>query len=146
MLEHLRFRWGLWRIERARQNTSAAYDKDIAEAKKRGDKQDEIYDLENVANHEDNTYAEEIYRLHTRYLWREANRLIVPTPASDDKKAWEDVWGHRHLTHKGINDLRAAIRVEKKLRREQFLMWLPAVVALIGLAGALTGLISVWLK
>lgn len=92
-----------------RRQTSVAYDKDVAAAKKRGDHKDKIYDIENVAHHEDTTYAEEIYRLHTGYLWREANRLIIPTPASDDETAWQENWGHRHLTHKGINDLRAAI-------------------------------------
>ena len=98
--------------DRARQHTWKAYDKDIAEARRRGDRAEEITDIESVAQHEDRTYEDEVYRLHTRYLWREANRLMIPTPNSDNKASWQEEYGHRHLTTKGVNKLRNAIRLD----------------------------------
>jgi len=72
----------------------------------------------------------------TRYLLREANRLIIPTPPYNDKERWEEQWGYWHLTTKGINELRSAIRAEKKLKREAFLMWLPFFTTVTGMLGA----------
>jgi hypothetical protein len=74
----------------------------------------------------------------------EANRLIVPTPDWQDKESWEEEDRRRYLNNKGINDLRTAIRAEKKLRREQILMWVPAMTAFTGLAGAAIGVIAAW--
>jgi hypothetical protein len=90
-------------------------------------------------------FDEEIYRIHTRYLFAEAHRLVIPTAHFHRKESWEDgPTGARHLTLDAINELRSAIRAEKKVRREAFLMWVPAITALTGLAGAAIGLIFAW--
>src|SRR5947209_20489083 len=116
MFEYLRFRRSLWELERRRRQASA----------------EDEYD--------ESIYADEVSSLHTRYLWEEANRLIIPTPPPADMTAWDGRTDDLRLTLKGINDLRAAIRVEKKLRREEVLMWMPAIAALTGLAVASSGL------
>jgi hypothetical protein len=131
-------------VERSQSKTGKAYGRDIAVAKKRGDNRDELDSLMSQASHEYQTYEDEIHRLHTRYLWREANRLLLPVPEIDDKEAWEEEYGRRHLTRKGINDLRTAVRLEMKLRREAVLMWVPAITALTGLAGAAIGVLFTW--
>jgi hypothetical protein len=147
MIDYLRFRWELYREERWQRKTAAAYDKDIAAAKKRGEKHDKIYEIESLAHHEYTTFDEEITRLHTRHLMTEAHRLIIPTPAWDDKESWEEnEYGPRALTRKGLNDLRAAVRAEKKVRRETILMWVPVFTAATGLAGALIGLAALLLR
>jgi hypothetical protein len=120
MFQYLRFRWRLWEVDRRRRRESA----------------DDEYD--------ETIYTDEISRLHTIHLWGQANRLIVPIPAPGDKTAWEDRTDDLYLTPKGINDLRAAIRAEKKQRREAVLMWVPAISALTGLAGAAIGLVAAW--
>src|SRR3954468_1186471 len=112
MFQYLKFRWRLWQVDRRRRRESA----------------DDEFDETN--------YTDEINRLHTLHLRGEANRLILPLPAFGDKTAWENRTDDLYLTIKGINDLRAAIRAEKKQRREAILMWVPAISALTGLAGA----------
>jgi hypothetical protein len=147
MLGYLRFRWKLWRNERWQRQTAAGYNRDIEAAKKRGDSHQKIYEIESIARHEDQTYDEDIHTLHTRYLFSEAHRLILPTPDWEDKALWEDdEYAPRRLNRKGIAELRAAIRAETKVRREQFLMWIPAIGALTGLVGAAIGLVSLLLK
>jgi 5-formyltetrahydrofolate cyclo-ligase len=144
MFEYLRFRRELMEIERWQRKADAKYKKDIAAARKRGAMRDEVLQIESLAQFEDRTADEDIQRAHTRYLWREAHRLFIPTPHHEDEESWEEVGNRQVLTRKGINDLRAAIRAEKKVRREQVLMWVPAATALTGLAGAAIGVIAAW--
>jgi hypothetical protein len=144
MLEYLRFRWRLAREERMRRKTNAKYQADLTAARARGAKRDEIQEIDSLAFFEDRTYDQDIHRLHTRYLLAEANKLIVPIADWDDEESWEEEDGRHYLTNKGINELRAAIRTEKKLRREQILMWVPAMTAFTGLAGATIGVIAAW--
>jgi hypothetical protein len=145
MFAYLQFRWKLWRVERWRKDAAAKFDKEIVDARKRGAKGNEIYEIESNAHHEDRMLDEDVYRLHTRYLFAEAHRLVIPTAKFHEKESWEDgPTGARHLTLAAINELRAAIRTEKKVRRELLLIWVPAIAGLTGLAGALTGLVSIW--
>jgi hypothetical protein len=77
------------------------------------------------------------------YLICEADRLLLPLP-DDDEKNWTTFDGgegvERVLTRKGINEIRTAIRGELKARSERFLM---LTSGLIGVIGAITGLVSV---
>ncbi len=143
MFNYLRFRWKLRNMERWQRKTSASYSKDMAAARKRGATRDELQEIMGLAHDEDRTYDTDIYGLHTRYLLAEAHRLIVPVPSWEDGESWDEGFSN-NLTKKGINDLRAAIRAEKKVRREQVLMWVPAATALTGLAGAAIGVIAAW--
>jgi hypothetical protein len=155
MFDYARFRWRLWRIERARRWTERAYDRDIAEAKagklgKDGKKQD-LERIADTAHWEDLTYGDEVMRLHSRYFVRKANRLHVPIPSHKDEERWQEQAGYYWLTTKGLNEVRAAIRTEKKQRWELVLMWVPLATALTGVLGALIGFlatvgISLWHK
>lgn len=142
MFAYLRMRWELWRIQRVRKKTAATYNSKVDEAKKKGASADEISDIWEMAGKEDYFYDEDVYRAHTDYLMTEAHRLIIPTPDYwDNKDRWEDRQiGTRYLTKKAINELRSAIRAEKKARAERFLIWIPGVV---GILGTLIGLVSI---
>lgn len=79
----------------------------------------------------------------TRALINEADRLFLPVPDENDPEKWEEdpATGKRtFLSPKGIAELRTAIRQEKRERRENIQRW---IAILIGLIGALTGLIAV---
>lgn len=96
-------------------------------------------------------WAEEEYRIHlTRKLTSEATRMFIPTPERDTSKDshedengfWEFGWVLRNqwfLTDKGVDVLRRQIRSEKKERFETVARW---VTLLIGLLGAVMGVIS----
>jgi len=77
------------------------------------------------------------------YLVSEADRLLIPLPDDNEQNwtAFDDGEAMEHvLTRKGINELRTAIRAERKARSERFLM---LTSGLIGVIGAITGLVSV---
>jgi hypothetical protein len=88
---------------------------------------------------------EEISYFTTLHLIEEAQRLIVPIPPSEGDEYWytDTVFGRRHLTTAGVVKLRNDIRQERKARRDLPLVLLPM---LIGLLGALTGLLAIILR
>jgi hypothetical protein len=86
------------REERWRRKASAKYRKDLAAARARGAKRDEIQEIP-FGFFEDRTYDQDIHRLHMRYLMAEANGLIVPTPDWQDKESWEEEDRCRYLNN-----------------------------------------------
>lgn len=88
-------------------------------------------------------YYELIAEIKTRRLLREADRLDVPIDyATDDSPLWRrssqlNSWS---LTALGYSELRKAIGQERRERRERLIAWASVI---IGIVGALTGLLSV---
>ena len=90
---------------------------------------DKIQELEYDAASEGWYFGDEIRKLHSKYLCRLAARMLIPLPDLTDKEMWEHEPPHYvHLTERGINHIRTAIRAEKKARVELLLMWMPGVV------------------
>ena len=144
MLAYILFQRKLVRIKRRQKRDERPIKAALADAKSKEFPIDEVSNLENDYGHIQVRYLDEILRLHTEYLIRESNRLIVPYPAANEPGMWErDDEGYVRLTEAGISKLRADIRAEKRARLERVIMWMPGVVgilgALIGLAAVLTG-------
>ena len=144
MLANILFQRKLFRIKRRQKRDERPIKAALADAKTKEFPIDEISNLENDYGHIQVRYLDEILRLHTEYLIRESNRLIVPYPAANEPGMWErDDEGYVRLTEAGISKLRADIRAEKRAHLERVIMWMPGVVgvlgALIGLATVLTG-------
>ena len=71
--------------------------------------------------------------------------MIIPVPDYHDASKWEesDQLGGKHLTSLGVKELRSDIRKERVERLQSlqaFLFWIPS---LIGLIGAITGLVAI---
>jgi hypothetical protein len=116
----------------------------LEKAKARNASRGEIETLEYERAMDGMDSSDEIRRLHSRYYFRQAARMLIPLPDSKDKELWEHEPPNRvYLTERGIVHMRSAIRAERKARLEMFLMWVPGVVGLlgtaIGLAAILTG-------
>ena len=144
MLAYILFQRKFFKIKRRQRRDERPIKAALADAKTKEFPIDEISNLENDYGHIQVRYLDEILRLHTEYLIRESNRLIVPYPAANEPGMWErDDEGYVRLTEAGISKLRADIRAEKRARLERVIMWMPGVVgilgALIGLAAVLTG-------
>jgi hypothetical protein len=83
-------------------------------------------------------------RLHV-----EASKLDIDVPPRDDREIWdEEGLNETYLTLKGRNHLRKLIDAEKARRFEVKTIWvtkfwLPLLAALVGIIGALTGLVAV---
>jgi hypothetical protein len=89
--------------------------------------------------------ADELDRLNTARLIRDARRLDLPWPRPGEKpEAWEKSDDKEiTLTLEARASLRSAIRQEKKDRSEK---GRSLLTGLTGLVGALTGLVALFLK
>ncbi len=70
---------------------------------------------------------------------------MLPIPDHGDENLWKrcQYSNRSNLTEKGIAELRATIRREQKETREIYLPW---IAGLIGLVGAITGLLAIILR
>ena len=93
----------------------------------------------------------EISSIITRDLLRQAQKLQLPIPTPKDEDKWEPAEdtppGYRFLSPIGIAEVRAAIRKEKRERREAVAWWVKMIATLVGaftgIIGALIGLIAI---
>ena len=81
--------------------------------------------------------------LKSSRLCQIANRLIVPIPKRQDETYWEFSYYTQgyYLTTAGYNELRKRIRQERKDSCDLVLKW---TLAIVGILGALIGVITVW--
>lgn len=98
------------------------------------------------ANREFELLNMRIQRRETNRLLAEAERLDIDTPSNTE--VWQDTPHGSILVTQARSELRRRVDEEKSRRREVKAWWwktiiLPAFTTLIGLIGALTGLIAV---
>ena len=93
--------------------TVKAYDKIRKKAKVDGKDNKEFYEIGQEENFERRIYLDEIDQIYSSSLCREASRLGVPIPRSDDMWDEPNVIGGRSLNEKGMSELRGAVRKEK---------------------------------
>lgn len=86
-------------------------------------------------------------QLISKDLLRQANEYGVPVPSLDNNDAWEDRMGMHFLSVNGAANLRSVIRREINERWDLRIKILGIVVpAVVGILGALIGLVAVWKK
>lgn len=143
----------IWRLRQARTRAEKEYAKEIAALrKKKGAASYEFSQLEYDHYLERKNIDNSIEYLLSQRLLDEANNLDVPKPPYTEKEMWEreeeDGEVMMWLSASGRAHLRKLISEEKARRFESRTLWitkfwLPLLAALIGIIGALTGLIAV---
>jgi hypothetical protein len=143
-MNYLSYRLSLNKLYRKRNRIDKYYKKQYEEAKKEKNskKREEI---SSYASMELNVIDDDIFYLEHRYLTSVATRLLLSIPpfVSEEKGGlWEQsqLTGKWHLTSEGIRKLRGEIRTEKKERTDLLSRWIAII---IGLIGAITGLVAV---
>ena len=141
-----------WKLKRERRNVIALYEKAIADCK--ADKNKDKDDLECLYVEMDREVGmadDALNAFESDRLFDEARKLDVETPAINDADGlWqEDYYTHRRfLNAKGRSNVRRLIDAEKLRRFEVSTLWvakviLPLLGLIIGILGALTGLLAV---
>jgi hypothetical protein len=138
MFRYLRLRWKIWQLERRVRADREGTERAIERARARKAPPHEIDEI--FGGSSEGVLLYKIRETLSDYLISEAYRLFIPLPDWDkqDKAGSSDTVKYV-LTRDAINELRSAIRAEKKARVERFLMWVPGIV---GILGALIGLVS----
>jgi hypothetical protein len=139
MFRYLEMRWRLRQVETEGQAklqgiARGLADQNIPEALRR--ERSAAFATEFLAR------EEQIYKVHTNYLVSEAHRLVVPIPDRNDAALWtkSPVFFEDRLTARGVNELRAAIRAEKKARRESFVVWSSTITTVLSLLVAIAAI------
>lgn len=143
MFRGLRHRLTLNRLLRKKSRLSDDYSKTIREARESKKSPGDLDALMHEASWEEQVLDEEIAALVTDYHVARARRQFLPVPDHKDGVSWEEcfTYSNRHvLTPKGMAELRATLRSERKAKFELTLMVLAAIT---GLVGAVTGLVAV---
>ena len=141
-MNYFSFKISLYKLNRRRKKEHKILSKLIEEAEKKSGREaaEEVYQSESF---ELQMTEDEITYLITRYLISKAEKMLLPTPPTTDKDGlWEPshYTGKWALTAKGITELNRLIRQERVERLELASKW---VTILIGLIGAITGLVAV---
>jgi hypothetical protein len=144
MFERAKLRWRLRQWERRYRADEEGTDRAVRQAKAKGASQAEIDEITGGSSAPVLRYK--VRKAMSDYLISEADRLLLPPP-DDNERNWTTFDGlegvERVLTREGINELRTAIRAELKARSERLLM---LTSGLIGVIGAITGLVSVLVR
>lgn len=131
------------------------FKKEIQELRKNGD-HNAVASKEHDHQFELELIYEDQETLYTDQLVRKARRLRVGVPPMpkyinhfeyEESEDW--TYGPQHswrLTVKGIAKVRDEIRKEEKWRQERRAHWIQFGASLIGIIGALTGLVAVFRK
>jgi len=141
MFVTLQYRLSLRKLFNKRAKVKKLYEKDRKKAAKDGKPYAEIESIWSLESFEVHEIDEEIKVLVTTHL-NTANRLLVPIPDIKNETMWMklDTDSQMALTPIGISELRSTIRKEKQEKKVNLSFWLTA---LIGLIGAITGLIAI---
>jgi hypothetical protein len=139
-----------WRLKYQRWRVQAAYNRDEQALIRRKASQAEFAELNASEYFNIRLFDEEIDRLNALRLWRQGNALDLEMPDLDQKEMWTSSEDGRYtfLSIKGRSCVRHLIDVEKARRFEVKTMWvtrivLPIIASLVGIIGAVTGLVAV---
>ena len=140
MIDYLKYRLQLRKLNKQIWENSKHYFKKIAQAEREKKEESDIEDI--YAEWQGVNKEPEINRkiLETNYLMEKAIKYNVPLPDINDNTLYDVYYEHNFLSDKGRFELNRNIRQEIKERLE---IWIPYITVVIGLIGALIGLISV---
>lgn len=144
----------VWRLRRARKKVDADFSRELTKLRKAKASLEQIGKLEFEHSTRAEEYDDDIaIALSARLLDEAYNKYDVEVPEFSDKSIWtgQEIGPHefRHwLSSRGRSHVRKLIDEEKARRFEVRTRWvtrliLPLLAALVGVIGALTGLIAV---
>ena len=136
----IRDRIDLHRLRKNLRKLRGAYEDDIKKAEKEGKKRVDIQAIFAEMNGCCRNDEFEIEKILTRELTNKARKYYIELPDRNDEKIWENEVGYYILTDHGKSTLSKQIKAHL---REDYEFIFKVISVLIGLIGALTGLVAV---
>jgi hypothetical protein len=140
----------LWKLKRGRTAVQKGFEKDRAKLKASKAPQEKFFALDSQEYFEVREIERELDMEQSRQLFDKARALDVDTPKPSDNEMWnsDNNIGRIWLTYKGRATVRKAIDEERARRFDVKTRWvtkliLPLLAAVIGIIGAITGLVAV---
>lgn len=144
MFDILTYKFELRKLQWQKEKNRKYFQKCRDEARKVRKSNDEIDGLISEEMAIRDRIDDDIAQMQYRLLVRQAERYLIPTPKHITQDGtWEqsEETGRWRLSQGTLSELKKAIHHEQKYRREYWQGWLAL---LVGLIGALTGLLAVW--
>jgi hypothetical protein len=144
--EKIQFWLALKRLQQAKSNIYAVYEKHHEEYRALDADAEQIAQLNYQESYELSTVDEKIHQLYSQHIIAQAERHFLPVPEIQDHGGdWEvaRLTGRLRLRREALVFLLSAIRTKQRERREAAQAKLLWVTALTGMVGAVIGLISV---
>ena len=141
MIEYLKYKRTLQKLRKRQLKIS----KELEQVSSR-DKTPEDFAYASLIYQDEEKVTNWIEHLQTKYYCNICQDLLIPVPDRKDKSLYyqfnfDDEEGERYiLTSIGFHHIRKLIRKERKEKREAFGYWAALI---IGIIGALTGLLSI---
>ncbi len=146
MLERIKYRRQLRRFRKEKIHTKKEHGAYIKKATNEDEKDYMIYEMRNDLAEKDLRVRE----LQTVHFCREADKLLIPKPDWNDEGMWEGFKNPRLkrivLTTKGVSDLMARIRDERKERREIYRDWAAIIIGILGALIGVGNYVELWTK
>jgi len=142
----IKYQWKRNRLLAKQARTGRQFNLEIEKAHKNGEARDKIESRRADAYFEYSYAQEQIDELVTNHMIAIAKKLMIEQPEYSDDSMWAEaryVGRNKILSEKGIAKLRSDIRKE---RNERVNLWIPWITTIIGLVGALTGLMAILMK
>lgn len=118
----------------------SVYEAEIKKAEKEGRKRTDIQSIIDEARAHCADDEFEIEKIETRELVDKARKLHIELSKYHNEDVWQNVFGYYILTGRGRSILSRQIKVQQ---RENYRFVIEIISILIGLIGALTGLLAV---
>jgi len=143
MFDLTRKKWRLRTLLRQRDKLSLFFDKKIQHARKINVGREEVEGLIVEMFMELDLADDEINKLRSSILMRQAQKFLLPTPSVETARETSKIDYRKFLSEESQRALIVSIRAETKERAELFGL---RVAGLTGVIGALTGLVAVLLS
>ncbi len=124
----------LYRLNDDKRVAGLRHDHEVECAKARGDYEEKRDWIFHDYSQELSEIDDEIRSIMSRYLMREADRLLIPTPSNswkDEDENWEEsrFTGRWMLRAKAIDELRTKVRTEQRAKYDGIRAWATLLVA-----------------
>ena len=143
MFYAISYQFRLWRLQKCQRKVAENHDRQLRLLRKPPQDSDSIGHAESQALFDRQDFEGALDQLESEHIIQQIRVYNLAHPETADWETEEGPFFYRRLKRSAIAQLRSAIRLELKERREG---WLPVAMAVIALIGALTGLAAVLLK
>ena len=144
-MNYFSYKMAFWSLSRKRNIERKRLGKKLNDIESKGNwkERQEVYASESI---DLEMLDEALSSLTTRYLLDKARKMFFPIPkVSNNPEYWEQgqYLAEWYLTNRGITEMRKSIRIEREERFNFASRW---AIILIGVIGALTGMLAVILR
>lgn len=144
MFRWINYRFRLWRLRRLLDGLRPDTNKKVRAARASKKDQETIRKIYHDEHFDFTELRDDVFRLQTDYILRCASDLFIDTAIDINTDYIESNTGRSYLNLAAMNRINQSIRKERIERRQEWLIFAPAISGITGLLGAAIGFLSLF--